>query len=372
MPRSHPERPFFTLMPRRAVYIFFGAVFFIFSPIGLLMGSSFAQERPLHTLLISSLISGFIAISWAATFTLSRRWFVGVVVFSVLQMAFFGPLQKSWFGIGRARASVEGLGIVGAIVIGYVLFVTFILGQARATLRLQTEMDLARRIHETLVPRLEARGARFECLGVSAASSEMGGDLVDAVRHADATDLILADVSGHGVRAGVVMGMVKAAVRTTLLNPTPLGQLLSVVNRVLEQTTAPEMYSTLGVLRIPAAAAPIEYALAGHHHGYHYSAADRRLHRLEQKQFPLGLMAGSTFETASFTASTGDLILLYTDGLNETQNEAGEELGHEPIERLLAVRAGDPLPDIQKALFELAQIHGSQADDRTVLLVRIL
>src|SRR5262245_49134303 len=255
---------FFNLIPLRSVIVFFAAVFFVFSPIGLLMGSSFAERRPLHVLLIGGLISGLIALSWAATFTVSRRWIVGIVFFSLLQMAYFGPMQDTWFGIRSARPSLEGYGIVAAIVLGYALFIVFITGQGRTTMRLQTEMALARRIHETLVPRLEASGPRFEALGVSHASSEMGGDLVDAVTHGETTDVILADVSGHGVRAGVVMGMVKSAVRTRLLSPAPLGELMMSVNRVLEQTTSPEMFSTFAALRIESAGNSVEYALTGH------------------------------------------------------------------------------------------------------------
>ena len=368
---------FFSIMPRRSQYVFFAAVFFIFAPVGLLLGSSFAQRRPLHTLLTASVISGCIAVSWAATYTVSRRWIAGIILFSALQIAFFGPLRETAFGVGAARASLEGLGIVVAIVLGYALFITFISGQGRRTLRLQTEMALARRIHETLVPRLELSRPGFEALGVSQASSEMGGDLVDAVDHGGstdhmgATDLILADISGHGVHAGVVMGMVKSAIRTSLLAPTPLGRLLGNLNQVLEATTSPEMYATFAVMRLDGNRSRIEYALAGHHHLLHYRAADRQVHHLEQRQLPIGLMPGGSFETGQVAVAPGDLLAVYTDGFNETENGAGEQLGHEPIERQLAGQAEAPLAAIQADLFDLARRHGAPTDDQTVLLVRI-
>jgi multidrug transporter EmrE-like cation transporter len=359
------------MIPLRSVIVFFAGVFFVFAPIGLLLGSSFVEERPLHTLLLAGILSGCIAVSWAATATLSRWWIAGIVVFTSLQIAFFGPAQKTPFGIGSAHFSLEGVGSVVAIVLGYVLFVVFIAGQGRTALRLQTEMALARSIHETLVPRLEMSRPGFEVLGVSQPSTEMGGDLVDAVAHGESTDIVVADVSGHGVRAGVVMGMVKSAVRTSLLTPASLDRLLVSLNHVLEQTTSAEMYSTFAVLRLGSVATRVEYALAAHQHILHYRAKTRSVACLEQKQRPLGLFPQSTFETGWADVAPGDLLALYTDGLNETENAAGDALGHAPIERYLAERGHEPLAEIQRGLFDLAQRHGSAVDDQTILLVRI-
>ncbi len=372
MPQSRAaSSPFLALVPRRSAIIFFAAVFFIFSPVGVLLGSSLVERRPLPTLLLAGLLSGCIAVSWAATFTLSRRWIVGIVLFTAAQMAFFGPLGGTAFGIREASFSLEGVSIVAVIVLGYTLFVIFISGQGRTTLRLQTEMALAREIHATLAPPLELSRERFEVLGLSRASSEMGGDLVDAVDHAETTDLVLADVSGHGVKAGVVMGMLKSAIRTVLLRPAPLAELLTALNDVLERTTAPEMYATLAVVRIGAGGERAEYALAGHHPILHHRAGAREVVRLAQRQLPLGLMPCRTFDTGSVALAPGDLLALYTDGLAETENAAGEALGHEPVERLLVERAGAPLPEIQRELFELAGRHGERVDDQTILLLRV-
>ncbi len=78
-------------------------------------------------------------------------------------------------------------------------------------------MRLARQIHETLVPPIDYEDERIEVFGLSRASAAMGGDLVDLVHRDGSLDVYLADVSGHGVRAGVVMGMLKAAIRMRLL-----------------------------------------------------------------------------------------------------------------------------------------------------------
>ena len=66
-----------------------------------------------------------------------------------------------------------------------------------------------------------------------------------------------------------------------------------------------------------------------------------------------------------------DTVRLLTDGLNETTNAADDELGHYPIEKVIARDAGRPLRELQSAILDLAQGHGEQEDDRTLLLVRL-
>ncbi len=366
--RRRSSSDFYRLLPARSVLVFFLAIFFTFAPIGLMLVTSPAQRRPWLSILASCLVSGCLAVSWAATFTLSRWYIIGIVSFSVLMFLLSGPLAATRLGIRSGRPSLDGVGFVLAIVIGYILFIVFISGQGRTTLRLKTEMDLAGQIHDTLVPGFRATHGRYEVMAFSVASSEMGGDLVDLIRHDRGTDLVLADVSGHGVRAGVVMAMVKSAVRTGLQVPGGLGELLTRLNRLLEETTTSETYTTFAGLRLPGEGEQLEYALAGHRI-LHYRSAPQRIERLDGQSIPLG-MVGQECPSEKVTMEPGDLLAVYTDGLNETENAAGDQLDHEPIERVIFEKAHRPLEEIQGAVFALASSHGDQTDDRSLLLVR--
>ena len=246
---------------------------------------------------------------------------------------------------------------------------TFINGQGKTTVRLMAEMSLARNIHDTLVPPVSFTNDRIEALGFSCPSTEVGGDLIDVVDHGEITDLFLADVAGHGLGAGVVMAMVKSSIRMGLRKHEGLSELLGDLNEVLASTTSPELYATLACLRIDPAGR-VEYALAGHHHIAHYRASASELRRLGHRNFPLGLFDGRTYSTDTFAPEPGDLLAIYTDGLNETTDASDVELGHEAIERALADLAARPLGEIRQAVFDLVETHGEQSDDRTLLLVR--
>ncbi len=375
MSRDRTRRPasagFFERIPRRAVLLFLAAVFFVFAPVNLLLSARFAEPPPLNAALVLALLSGALAVSWAATFAVSRWFAVGIVVLTLAVMALSGPLAPSVLGIRAQLPSLAGLAIVGAIALGYVLFVAFINGQGRRTLRLMTEMALARGIHASLVPTIEHADSRFEVDAVSQASSEMGGDLVDVVDHGATTDLILADVSGHGVKAGVVMGMVKSAIRMGLRAQHDLAGLARDLNDVLVQTTSGEMYATLALLRLHHAERTLECVLGGHSQVLLHRGAEPAARRIGDGGFPVGLLPGSQYEVSVEPLSAGDLLAVWTDGLDETADAAGRELGGQAIERAIVERADRPLAEIRRAVFDLVRAHGPQRDDRSLLLLRV-
>ena len=373
MPRSHAIRTanFFDLVPPRASLVFLAAIFFVFAPVNLLLTSPFQRSGSLGASALLAFLSGALAVCWAGTFTVSRWFALGIVPFTLAVMLLSGPLAARVLHLRPSPPSPAGLAVVGAIVLGYVLFIVFINGQGRTTLRLLTEMALAQRIHASLVPALLRADERLEIDGASFASTEMGGDLVDMVDHGATTDLVLADVSGHGVKAGVVMGMVKSAIRMGLREDRGLERLAADLNDVLDQTTSPEMYATMVLLRIHHAERRLECLLAGHAPVLHHRRGESAASRIGEGGFPVGLLGGSAYSSVSVAMAPGDLIATWTDGLDETVDEADQELGREAIESAIVARAERPLAEIRTAVFELARAHGPQRDDRSLLLVRI-
>jgi serine phosphatase RsbU (regulator of sigma subunit) len=88
---------------------------------------------------------------------------------------------------------------------------------------LQTELALAQGIQHTLVPIVHSRSQFWEVYGVSLPSEQVGGDLVDLVQEHEGSALAyVADISGHGLQAGILMGMFKTAARTCIAERPPL------------------------------------------------------------------------------------------------------------------------------------------------------
>ncbi|MFG0274551.1 MAG: PP2C family protein-serine/threonine phosphatase [Phycisphaerales bacterium] len=355
--------------PVRWIIAFFGGVACIFAPIGVLFGSSIMPDRSLRSFLIICAVSGALAVCWAAAFTVSKKFIAGIVLCTALMMAINIPAIGGRMGLEFGRPSLDSFLIIGLLVAGYVLLVLFITVQGRRTISLQQEMRLARQIHDALVPDLALRTPNLEVCALSTPSSAMGGDLVDLVERESCTDLCLADVSGHGVRAGVVMGMLKASMRAELRRDQPLGDLVTALNETLASITPSDVFATMVWLRIPQGAHEVECCIAGHHPAL--LIRDGSIERVGNDHLPLGIVAEERYDSRRLPVRSGDLIACYTDGLTETADRANLHFGIERVDEAIRELADQPLSDIAETVLARVRAHGPQGDDQSMLLVRI-
>src|SRR5262249_54011523 len=137
------------------------------------------------------------------------------------------------------RLGFDALGMTMGVIIGYSALTQLLTREGSSYLRMRTEMTLAQQIHRGLVPALTGRHRGVEFAGVSYPSGEVGGDLVDAVSSDVRWIGYVADVSGHGVQAGVVMAMVKSAIRMALARGASIETILGETNEVLLPLMAP-------------------------------------------------------------------------------------------------------------------------------------
>ena len=229
----------------------------------------------------------------------------------------------------------------------------------------------AAEMQRTLVPPLCYRGDCVEAHGHCIPKDEVGGDLIDVVT--DAPDVIayVADVSGHGLRAGVLMGMIKTAMRYGLLLRRPLRNLVSDLNRLLPQVKEPSMFATLAALRFDGSN-EVEYISAGHVPVLHFRKKVNDVISHDAQHFPLGLLAGDAYVSRRICFEAGDIFVLLTDGVVELGEERDAETGLEIVAQTLRKFNQHPLAKILEVLRSEINRLGAQHDDRTVLLVRVL
>jgi serine phosphatase RsbU (regulator of sigma subunit) len=270
----------------------------------------------------------------------------------------------------RRRLAIDGMTLSFTVTAGWTIFVIFAGTQGVRHVRERTELELAEKVQQTLAPPLALRTAGYEIHGRSIPSSQMGGDLLDAVSDGGSIACYIADVAGHGIAAGVFMGMVKSAARTALLRPRPMEQLLADLNRVLFEVKAGSAtYVTFACVQC-GESGKVEFALAANGPILHYRARSKAVARLAMEQFPLGLFADAKFESGEIRMEPGDILALMTDGLPEVTNAEDEEFGFDRIGEIVARNAEGSLPALAEKLFAEARRHGTQIDDETLLLVR--
>ena len=203
----------------------------------------------------------------------------------------------------------------------------------------------------------------FEPAGV------VSGDYVDLVPHGDRLYFMLGDVSGKGVAASMLMAQLHAMFRTLIPFQLTLDDLMARASALLCASSLPAQYATLvcgylgddGEAVISNAGHPPPLVMTG---GGHVE--------VRATGVPIGLLCESQFSTTRLSLSAADTLLMYTDGLTEARNAAGEEYGSR-IEAAAARAVHLPVPELLQAIVaEHAGFRGecANSDDLTLLAVR--
>ena len=335
--------------------------------------------HPVHQTIASAgltvAIYGGFSVGYAALSIARKLWLLPV--WALLQAAAFTLMANIFHpGIIEGRKELEqqmiALGVCAmiAIVAAYVAFIVFVRSEGARYFRAQSEIELAREIHRSLVPTFERKLAGFEIFGASIPSGEVGGDLVDVAESSSESISYLADVSGHGVASGVFMAMFKTAIRSGLAGSSSPGELLDAVHRTLYPLKMPNMFVTAAILQFRPGSRSVSYSLAGHPALLRYCSRQRAVVEYASQNLPLGILPQQEFAADRLECDPGDVLLLLTDGFTEVFDGNGAELGFEPIKSAFLHAAGRPLPEIFESLRSVALSFGKQDDDQTILLVR--
>lgn len=361
-------------MSRRSYVLFLAGVFFTFVPAGLLTDiARLGANGPLR-LAANGLFAGGVAVAYVL---IVRHWPRLLPVLVVLQVVFtiesnriVGPLGPPLAGEAlKARLVADVNTATFAIVLGFVLLSQVVRREGTRYVRLNAEIELAREIHRQLVPRIARRIGRFEFHGVSLPSGEVGGDLVDVVESPTGWTSFVADVSGHGVAAGLLMGMLKSTARTQLRAGERLDTLLNTSNSVLFDLKSPTMFATFAGVQYDGGPA-LRFTVAGHLPILHYHASTSAISELTTPQLPIAMFSDRLFTSACLTCEPGDLLVILTDGLTEVFDRTDQEFGLDRLKTLIRERAGAPLKAIEESIFAAVRAHGAQLDDQTLLLIR--
>lgn len=376
----------FRHVPFRRAWILYSAVFLLFSILGSFNELLNMGRLPYLIVVIIAVICGLNAVLWL--FAMSRLpW---PTVFGLIALQFvLGPLiglLAKWMGIWfrltppsqESGIRFAAIAILIAAILSYAFFVIFFQREARETIRIRNELELAHGIQKTLVPPISLRTARFEVYGISQPSDKVGGDLVDAVLLPNG-DMIayLADIAGHGLSAGILMGMLKTAAHTALLDAASghpaesLPALLEKLNRVLPDVKEPQMYATLTAFRLNADGS-VWCAMAASPPVLHWSPCRSGTRAIQTDQFPLGLLPVSGYTGEAMDLAAGDVLVVATDGVLEVCNRQEEEFGIERLTQTIEEGVRMPLPDLADAILDRARAFGRQQDDQTLLIIRQL
>ena len=365
------------MLPLSSSLLFFAGVFCLFASLILVAASMSSQSQTRLDLIGSMLISGACSVAWAYAGTRKIIWAFFVILplqigaFNVLNwLSEHHSLQSDAHALHQ-KLQVNGYLALALIVAGYALFVVFFNREGARFFRTQTEVRLAGEIHRALVPERHTTFGKTELFGSSMPSGEVGGDLFDIVESNGVWHAYVADVSGHGVPAGILMSMIKSVAAMQLTKLGQPGKLLTDLNDVLQPFTSPANYFTFAYVG-SGNGERLKFALAGHLPILHYSAQAKTIVEHSDANVPIGLFKNQTYAFSELSLAPGDLLAVITDGFTEVFDSKEREMGLEQFKVMLQACAEKPLPAIYRELRSQVTKYGQQTDDQTMLLIRQL
>lgn len=245
-----------------------------------------------------------------------------------------------------------------------------------AQARLQAEMELARNVQLQMLPRYWPAYPGLDIFAESRPAREVGGDFYDFVAQPDRPLIaILGDVSGKGMSAALIMGMIHAITNSAarfMPYPTPAAVLARANEDLYDDFTTLDTFATAFVAAYSSSERELRYANAGHAPVI-YRPAGGAAYLLEADGVPIGVLPMSLCETQSVPFGPGDLLVIATDGFSEASNLDDQMLGYERLLELVDGLADRTAEQIGRALFGAVQTFAAghpQDDDQTLIVLK--
>jgi hypothetical protein len=237
-------------------------------------------------------------------------------------------------------------------------------------IRVRDELEVARELQADLLPRTVPDLRGWHISHSYRTANEVGGDYYDfSVLPDGRLALMVGDASGHGMAAGLLMAIANAALELAMdLDPSP-PESLRLLNRTLCRTGDTRAFMSIFYALLDPATGAMEYACAGHPFPL-LRRWDGGIEELGEGGLPLGVRRDLAFSSRRVSLESGDVLVLYSDGLPEGINPAGEPFGYERLRELVA-QPGTPQAIWERILRAFDEHRGEQplGDDFSLVVL---
>ncbi len=262
----------------------------------------------------------------------------------------------------------------------FALYNAIVYSEANEKKRLDRDLEIARDIQRILLPSTSPEVKGFEISGINIPARQVSGDYFDYIKvDEEHFGIVIADVSGKGVPASLIMAMCRSVLRSQAPSNASPADVLRKVNRQLFPDMKEDMFISMAYIILDGAAGAISLARAGHDAPLLYTARDRKVAKVNPPGMALGVDAGAVFDrlTRNYTVNLekDDCLVLYTDGVTEALDLNGMEFGMEKMIQAVQTAAPEGAPAIVKRLTDdLRNFSGAQPqnDDITLIVIRKL
>jgi phosphoserine phosphatase RsbU/P len=260
-----------------------------------------------------------------------------------------------------------------ALLVSLILVNLLMLLEVAERLSLKGELEIAREIQLALLPRGTYVSGDVEISGVTRPANTVGGDFYDVLPQQDGLIVLtLGDVAGKGSPAALLMALLLAAFRTLVEERMSPAALVSRLNVQICRHSPASRFITLVYAVYEPDTGRLNYVNAGQNPPL-IRRSNGRFEKLAGTGIALGLFDHSTYEAAETTLDPGDMIVLYSDGITEAEDPAGQPLEESGLELVVERCAGSSASTVTTEVLAAVQTHANRtrfADDLTILVLK--
>ena len=305
---------------------------------------------------------------WAFLMKLSPARRVLLLIALVLLLTPAARMQSGNFSLNTTGTSTWG---------GLLLLVLLLL-ETSDRVTMKRDLQIAREIQSWLVPETPPQIAGLDVAFVTRPANTVAGDYYDVFRKPGSADngrvlLTVADVAGKSIPAALLMASFQASLQTLSTTPCTLAELVTGLNRFsCAHSSGGRRFTTAFLAELDPVTGDLTYTNAGHNLPF-LRRTSGGIERLDVGGLPLGVLPDAPYQCGSAALRTGDMLLIFTDGLVEAVNEGGAEYEESPVLRVLERCGNLPAAEILRELMLDVNLFvgtASQHDDITCLVVR--
>ena len=236
---------------------------------------------------------------------------------------------------------------------------------------LERELALAEETQKALLPQEMPQIEGFRISAYSKPTRYVGGDFYDFISTSEGSFYtLLGDVSGKGVSASLLSSMVLGCMRLQLRTGCPLAEATGALNGLLSDTT-PDRFVTMFLLQLDRQGRG-QFISAGHNTAYVYRSASAGLEEVPSNCMLVGAFDFATFWSEPITLQSGDVLLIYSDGLSEAENTEGQMLGEDAVRQVMERSGANGAEKVKHDLLDLIErFTGGHAQSDDITLVTI-
>jgi len=240
-------------------------------------------------------------------------------------------------------------------------------------LSLNYDINLASEIQKNLLPGKFPEDPRVDIYGLTIPSKVVGGDYYDVIQlDRDEIIIVIADVCGKGLSASLLMSNLQASLRSFLLFTRDISFVVKLLNKIILLNTSPEQFISFFICKLNLNEFYLEYVNAGHNPPALFTKGDG-VKFLDEGGPVLGVVE-CEYKFEKVKLDSGNLLFLYTDGVIEAMDRAGDELGVERVLDVVNSLKNFPAFRIVEGVNKLISKHSygvEQSDDITMLVVKV-